>query len=194
MNLDQCLSDVENGIAGEEHAEWLGSRIDWLEKALGRWDDKIWEKHSWAKLWKRAAKKWYSLATIGGEYAAENSQIADEFLAQRNEARDWAIRLKRERDEAQKQVRFQNDNWRRCADGAAILASERDKLQTQNIQLKQERNEQERLREMKYHRNKELLAEVQELRKEIETLKEQRCETCVYALYYMDTDWICARG
>ena len=112
----------------------LETAWNWSERAvLGR--NKF---RQWARAWKRAAKKWFDLAQIGGEYAAENSQIADEFLAQRNEARDWAIRLKRERDEAQKQVRFQNDNWRRCADGAAILASERDKLQTQNIQLKQE--------------------------------------------------------
>ena len=42
-----------------------------------------------------------------------------------------------------------------------------------------------------------LMAERQKvnaLQAELKALKEQRCETCVYALYYMDTDWICARG
>ena len=52
----------------------------------------------WATLWKRAAKKWYSLATIGAEYGAENSHIADEFLAELNEARERLNELEAERD------------------------------------------------------------------------------------------------
>ena len=82
----------------------LETAWNWSERAvLGR--NKF---RQWARAWKRAAKKWFDLAQIGGEYAAENSQIADEFLAQRNEARDWAIRMKYERDLLQ----TQNDELR----------------------------------------------------------------------------------
>ena len=200
MKLEECLRDIETGMAGQEHADWLRGFCDWIGDTLDKALDRVWLRDEqiaavcderdelqaklyasqdradeerilreryyaqrnyaqeladqiadWATLWKRAAKKWYSLATIRAEYGAENSHIADEFLAQRKEARDLAIRMKHERDA-----------------------------------LQEERNEQERLREIKYHRNKELLTEVQELRKEIEALKERRCETC---RHWRDSQW-----
>jgi len=56
------------------------------------------EGRQWAKAWKRAAKQWYSLARELLGLSMAHSHIADEFLAELNEARERLNELEAERD------------------------------------------------------------------------------------------------
>jgi len=83
----------------------------------------------WARAWKQAAKAWRASHRFYERLVDSWERCYDDTYKQLKEARYWAIRMKRERDE------------------------------------------QQRLREMKYRRNMELIAEKQALQTQVEELE-----------------------
>jgi len=218
MKLEKCLDDIENGMAGQKHAEWLRRKFNLI--VATRWDRERWELRQRAALWRRVAKR------LRDDLEHESAMLKfvrdshDECADQRDEARADAVKVAQECRELTQGAEYWESCYLESGDLLAAMTLEGDKLQIelanyrsstivwQNTALEWERLKAERdalqgeleaatnranFAEMqvgdKYRRNKELIEEQDALEKQLDGLRARRCETCRhYIVKYMHPD------
>ena len=99
MNLRECLRAVEYGTSGKEHADWLRTRIKGNVEAGATYFEQRNSARLWRRLWKRAAKNYRERWMVQDALADIGHAAQLVWMGRTREARDWAIRLKRELDE-----------------------------------------------------------------------------------------------
>jgi len=93
MNLEECLRAIETGMAGQEHADWLRQRENQRATEALRFHDLRHSAYDWAKLWKRAAKKYYEKWTIQDTLADLGHLAQITWMRRAKENRADAVRV-----------------------------------------------------------------------------------------------------